>query len=510
MSSQHVHAWPLITLRYTDSGATATCGTRRADELTADAGSQQDAARLAAVQVCTMLGKERCRVEGIADDNSVHPMVVDALEETLEPLDRPNFQASASAIGGGAATRRPGSARRGRWGLPMTQRQKLYALVVALALVALIATGWSYFADRRKVEAQGPVAPAAAQLPVASPAGWSTYAVWSTEAEDVDPVLDGQGRVLTVEDDDVVARDATTGTEKQRISVPFRPDSLMTYVQGGQQRVAAASGRELAVWDQGADSFQRVELPEQAEVLVGGSEPLVVNRDQRAWVLDGHELQERIVPAGAEALSADDGAVIAGESKGSRVWKIVDSSAELPEPATVEAPKGYEVQGVSAAAGSLAAVDLKGKDDQRVTIVEVTAGDQSTTVTELMHETVKGTSGAGKPQWDPSRPVAVLGPVAVDFEGVTVAELPSTAEPGGGRIWIADSEKSEQFSVSGTQLDSGDGDGAVPSLITPGGLAVVVEDGRVYALSDEAPSKSAASSSPEASSPATNEEEDEK
>lgn len=490
MSGQgQVHAWPLITLRYTATGATASCGTKHSDVQTEQAGSLEDAARQAAVEVCVMLKKDRCRVEGIADDGTAFTMVVDAAAETLEPLDLPAWGGATQSRTMASGKAKPmGSRARSRpGGLRLNKRQAGYVLAAAFVVVGGGVMIWSQVGGTQNTAAQEPPLPGPAQLPVAAPAGWSTYANWSVPGDDAPAVLDAQGRLLVVEEGQVVARDPETGRELQRLDVPFGPDQLMVYVEGGHPRVAAATGRELAVLNPGAESFVRVDMPDQAEVLLSGSEPLVVNREQRAWVLEGHALRERIVPAGAEAISAEDGALIAASEDGD-VWKITNSDAELPEPTQVKAPKGYEVVGIPAGYGSRIVVNLDGEDDNRLAIYEVIAAETSTEATELVSEVVESNAGTGQPDWDPSSPLVALGSVAVDFDDVAVTGLPEAADASAGHLWVEDNDgTSQQFSSAGTQLDSGDTGAGIPSVITAGGLAIVLEDGRLYAVTETPP-----------------------
>lgn len=496
-TQQPVHAWPLIVLTYRDDGAAiATSGTKRSTVRASEAGSLEDAACAAAVEVCKQLGRRRCRVEGIADDDAVFAMVVDVDAGTLEPLEDQQWGASPA---GGAPSRNRGG-RMNRRTLVMVGSGGLLGAAVLLALGSQLWGG----DDNGSAP---PPPPDAAQLPITAPAGWSTYAVWAAPSEDVPAVLDGSGRLLVVEDGQLVARAPKDGQEIQRIDLPFTADAVKVYSEGDQERVAVASGRELAVMDQGADGFSTVEVPEGGQVSLEGSDPLVTSEDQRAWVLEGTELRERIVPAGAEALAADDGALVAANGDEGKVWKITTSDPELPDPASIEAPEDYEIAGIPAANGSRVAVTFRGDEGHKVALYEVTAGQSATEATELTQKDVDGVSSAGQAQWDPAGEVAVMGSVAVDFKDVTIAELPDQVEAGGGDLWVPrnDEGRSQRYSSAGTELDSGDGDAAVPSVVTEGGLAVVVEGERVYALTDDPPAANQASEEASGADTSTNE-----
>ena len=495
-----VHRWPLITVTMTSNEALAVCGGKRSMVPVAEAGSVAAAARAAAIEVCEGLGKRRCRVEGITD-NGVYQMVVDLDQGTLVELHETGGAATAGPRTGSMAAASGGTPSRGRRLDPRrwSKRQAGYALTGVFLLVGVtVPVGASILEDSSSEQVALP-APGPTQLPVAAPAGWSTYARWSAEAEDAVPVRqDAFGRLVMVEGRDVVTRRAETGQEIKRVSAPFAPSALAVWSEDGTARLAVSgAGGRLAVMDQEADQLSEVDMPDRAEAVLDGGEPLIVGADQTAWVMRGNSVHKRLVPAGAEALSADGGAVIAADERTGRIWKITDDSPELPEPANMQAPKGMGVARIPAGYGSLVVVEFEGKDSQRtITVVEVTASAAATEATELVSESVKGSTGAGEPEWDPSGGLVSLGRVAVDFEAVSVTVLDESAEASAGNLWVSGTgrESSARFSRAGTPLDTGDTEGAVPVLITAGGLAVVQHDGQVYAVTETAPTPGSSAS----------------
>lgn len=493
-TQQPVHAWPLIVLSYRgDDVAFAASGTKRATVRADQAGSLEDAACAAAMDVCRQLGRQRCRVEGIADDDSVFLMVVDVATETLAPLDEQEW--------GGSTASRPSAGRKGRTGRVSRRTAVMVGSGGLLGLSVLAALLFQMVGGQDAAEQTAPL-PDPAQLPIAAPAGWSTYAVWAAPSEDVPVVMDGVGRLLVIEGGELVARAPQDGKELGRVGLPFEVDALRVYSEGDQERVAVSNGRDLAVMDQGASTFTSVEVPEGGQVTLEGSDPLVTGNDQRAWVLEGNDLRDRIVPAGAEALSADDGALIAANGDEGTVWKITTSNPELPEPTKIPSPQNHELSGIPAAYGSRVVATFRGDKTSLIEMYEVTAGSTTTEATELAQESVDGLSSGGRAQWDPAGQLAVLGSVAIDFDDATMGELPHQAEAGGGNFWVSRNGegRSQRFSSAGTELDSGDGDAAVPSVVTTGGLAVVVVDDRVFALTEEPPAADQASDDASATS----------
>ena len=72
---------------------------------------------------------------------------------------------------------------------------------------------------------------------------------------------------------------------------------------------------------------------------------------------------------------------------------------------------------------------------------------------------------------------------------MTVTVLPESAQASAGHLWVTGTgdETSARLSRAGTALDAGDPKASVPVLITDGGLAVVEENGQVYAVTETAP-----------------------
>lgn len=491
-----VHRWPLIVVTMTSHEALAVCGGKRSVVAVDEAGSVALAARDAALAVCEDLGKRRCRVEGITDDNQTYQMVVDVDEGTLVELhEAPGPSPGAGGVARtGSMAAAAGGIRRGRRWDPrtLTKRQAGYALTGLFVLAGVaVPVGAQVLGEDSSTEVVLP-APGPTQLPVAAPAGWSTYAKWSAPAQDRVPVRqDAAGRLVIVEGRDVVTRQAETGREVKRVAAPFEPTGLAVWTDNGTPRLAVSGGGgRLAVMDQDGEQFTEVQLPERAEVVLEGGEPLIVGADQTAGVLAGDSVQKRIVPAGAEAVAADGGAVIAADAQTGRLWKITEESPELPEPATVKAPKGMKVAAFPAGRGSLVVAQFAGeKSTGEVAVLEVTAGEGKTEVTQLVSEAVKGSTGTGQPQWDPAGALVSLGRVSVDFEAVMVTVLPESAQASAGHLWVTGTgdETSARLSRAGTALDAGDPKASVPVLITDGGLAVVEENGQVYAVTETAP-----------------------
>lgn len=486
-SEKPVHRWPLITLTTNETSAIAASGTKRKIVSVQDAGSPAEAARDAAIAVCRELGKERCLVEGV-DGADVYEMVVDVNKGTLSEHSYSNplsNHSGSTRTGGGHKLRATGKSR---W----TKRK----LGIAATIGICVLTGGLLIGNEVLTDGgneQQAIAPGAAQLPVEAPAGWSTYANWAVGSASGVPVVENsQGQLMLIEDSSLVTRDPVTGLELKRTAVPISsPNAVSAFYEGGIPRIAvASSGGELAVMDESDTQFSSVEVPEGFQAHLDRGEPLLLGRDQLAGVLKGNTVQRRIVPAGAEAISSQDGAIIAANDGNGRVWKITTDDPELPEPAEVPVPKGHAVKAIPAGALSRIAVIHENDDNEaQLSIFEVTAGQGETQMTELASKNLERNVGAGRPQWDRSAPLVSLGSTVIDFEDVSVVSFDERVVVGGGDIWASGSgtEKSARFSSSGTLLNQGESGASTPSLITGGGLAIVSEDGRTYALTDDPP-----------------------
>ncbi|MEX5265206.1 hypothetical protein RF640_14395 [Kocuria sp. CPCC 205231] len=509
--SPAVHSWPVITLAF---GAEQIVADANGEVLTypvLDAATAHEVAADAAAEACRRLGLKACRVQGHTEDGSVFEMVVDAELGTLEEYEPPTgpgpTTSSGRRQGGSSASTRKAGARSG------SQRRRALAIwgsVGILGLMAGASVAMNLTDDDRE-----PVAvvhtPPPAQLPVPAPAGWDTYGAWATpmSGSQVKAVLDWEGRPVSVEGSKLIGHDPTTGVEQWSRSAPFTVTQLAVFTADGQTRLAAATGKELVLFTPDSSAPIRVEVPQEATVVLdGGTGPRLDLPTKRSLLVraDGSTVS-RVVPAAAKPLEAQGEDLIAADAKAGKVWRVGTDSAALPKPATLPAPaKGAEL---TAVLGSVEGRVVAAWKDGKQTIVgfyEVHEATDATAVKQIAVRELDGTQiTTSTVQADRVHGLLLASAVLVDVEATAVHRLDGQAKLAAGYAWVTDNGKQLQVTRDGaTEATTRADQAAVPDVITDNGMALTrvdgSTDGSLYALVKTGPTPTA---SPTASTSST-------
>jgi hypothetical protein len=493
-----VHSWPVITLTF---GAEQIVADANGEVLTypvLDAATTHEVAADAAAEACRRLGLKACRVQGHTEDGSVFEMVVDAELGTLEEHKPP--AASGPTTSNGA--RQGGSTARTRKAGPRSGSQRSRALAIwgSVGVLALTA-GTSVAMNLTDGEGE-PVAmvhtPPPAQLPVPAPAGWDTYAQWSTpmSGSPVKAVLDWEGRPVSVEGSKLIGHDPATGVEQWSRSAPFTVTQLGLFAVDGQTRLAAATAKDLVLFTPDSADPIRVEVPQEATVVLdGGTVPRLDLPTKKSLLVtaDGFTVS-RVVPAAAKPLEAQGQDLIAADAKAGKVWRVGTDSAALPKPAVLPAPaKGAELTGVL---GSVEGRVVAAWKDGKHTVVGFYDVDEATDATTVKQVAVRELDGeqltTSTVQVDRAHGLLLASTVLVDVEATTVHRLDGQAKLAAGYAWVTDNGEQAQVTRDGqTEATTMADQAAVPDVITENGMAMTrvdgATDGPLYALVETGP-----------------------
>lgn len=330
--------------------------------------SSTDAAVAAAAGAVRRRGLDHCRVSAIVN-GTTYPLVVGA-DGTRYDVSAPLRQRSKS---GRARTTAGGRA----WVVPVAVM--IFAVVAAGVVVATVN---QFRSNAQPTSATAAPAPSPTELPVLPPDGWSTHATWAVPVASINrsAVLAHEGSVFAVTGNGTLtAHDASTGaaTSQARFDGALKAGPLLTTIDK-QTVVAVATSRYLYWWPDPRNlaDVRRVSLIPRAEVSFAGASPLVTLPGQHAAAIVGGALSDRTIPAGAQAVRADNGSVLALDATG-HLWRLDQAQPHVPEPqATLQPPRKGQVptllgstalhlavswRDASGSAGSLSIVNLQGE-----------------------------------------------------------------------------------------------------------------------------------------------------
>ena len=354
--------------------------------------------------------------------------------------------------------------------------------------------------------------PPPAQLPVPAPAGWDTYGAWATpmSGSQVQAVLDWEGRPVSVDGSKLIGHDPATGVEQWSRSAPFTVTQLGLFTVDGQTRLAAATGKELVLFTPDSSDPIRVEVPQEASVVLdGGTVPQLDLPTKKSLLVkaDGSTVS-RVVPAAAKPLEAQGEDLIAADAKAGKVWRVGTDSAALPKPATLPAPaKGAEL---TAVLGSVQGRVVAAWKDGKQTVVGFYDVGEATDATSVKQVAVRELDGSqlttSTVQADRVHGLLLASTVLVDVEATTAHRLDGQAKLAAGYAWVTDNGKQAQVTRDGqTEATTRADQAAVPDVITDSGMAMTrvdgSTDGSLYALVETGPTPTASPSPTASTSP---------
>jgi hypothetical protein len=340
-----VSAWPVITVTYdADGSMTATDGMGYSElyPVSEDV-HPSEVAVSAAMAAAEARNLRKVRVDGVDPEGNVHHMMIDTQAQVLTPIT-PDAWATKDVVA--EARQKRIKAVNG----PLSRRNLLImgASAVGVAAVGAGAVAYRNAAQQPETVAEKP--DTRAQLPVLAPAGFDTLAAWTATIDGAAvPTVLGSW-VLVGQKNDVVALNAADGAEAWR--EPFSSAvaalaSTASVPKGTAPVAVAVTSKEIMVISASGERT-RVPLPGQGQVKTFPTGTAMVwqqGTEQRAHVLVGADVQDRIVPAGSGVLGAIGPVLVAASMKSPEISLIKNSDVKLPKPLGVQAPSTEATKG---------------------------------------------------------------------------------------------------------------------------------------------------------------------
>lgn len=327
--------------------------------------------------------------------------------------------------------------RKGRLNAAGVTNRTLAVLVAGTLTLSVGGLGAAWALSSRDTQSvYTPTAAPAGEAPVVPVQGWARRAAW------VSPELERNSADNTVlsTKTSVIATFATNDGTVLGALRPYDgatlwtsplpgplsgPPQLSSY--DGREAIAAATDNKLLVWPNNgsagtAPTPTQWDFTEANVKLVPRSPVPVLAADDSptALVLNGDQLERRVVPAGAHVIGADDEGSVTAVNDVGQWWHLTDEST-APSPSELQPPtKGAQVHEILGVAG-------------RTLIVAWTHSDDSTTLvgyaTENKMQSVWEATADGKPSSSdfdvaPNGTWAVAGSTSIDAESGATRALP--------------------------------------------------------------------------------------
>lgn len=466
-------SFPVITVYRTGNRfeATAPGGFTSTQEVMEGATVEQLNAALSACVISVaqqMSVTADTRVAVIEEDRSVqYSMWLDMAEQVVKPVEKPKV---------------PKKKLWASW----TRQQKI---VVFGGMAAVIAVGGAFGARAIIPQQQAQVvisAPAAAQLPVAAPAGWDTYADYAVDASAVNPLL-LDGHIVYAHGSAVKRMEASTGIATDSKEAGFQIAKLsQAFGLGPDVIVASAGTSQVAVGHTGGE-LHRVELPSDSAKLVWVSGTPVYTTVGYVHVPDADgKLHRYSAPADSVPAVVTSSGVWMVSTVEAKAWFITNDSPELPGAQQLSFGAGGESTGDVLGVGNSFVVGVRGEKQDYVQVFDTDG--QSITGTRMIPQV----SLSGQSVVDPSRHILLGTNAMADVTSSRAVPVPGSSKYGAGYAWVASGSENQRVSLSGQKVPWQVGksnSAAIPDAVLEDGRAVVLlrsensrESSRIYVL----------------------------
>lgn len=307
-----------------------------------------------------------------------------------------------------------------------TRRWPAWLLPLSVAtVVAAVAIGVASWALTRPTPAPAaPPPPTAtpAELPVLTVDAWSTHALWATPREGnsqvvVDPATHD---IITATKTDVVMIDREIGNVVTQApimsSVTVGP--VLTTIDGVRS-IAVETPNALVWWPADhldASTTRSLPLDQTHQMVWAGSSPLLVLPNQEAGVIVDGAWSHRTVPAGATAIRADGGTLVAVDANG-RITTVTTTAVYPPDPHQLEAPAPEAQAQVLGTSGNVIVLAWSYRTPTQYQVLETRAYDITTG-----NVTAKFTP-AGSSAWDAGPGLATVSDYVIDTQTGTATQI---------------------------------------------------------------------------------------
>lgn len=330
-------------------------------------------------------------------------------------------------------------------------------------------------------------APSAAQLPVAAPAGWDTYADYAVDASAVNPLLlDDQ--IVYAQGSSVKRMEASTGIAIDSKDAGFQITNLYQAYGLGKDVIAAAAGTSQVAVGHTGGQMHRVETPSDYAKLIWVSGTPVYTTVGFVHVPDADgNLHRYSAPADSvPAVITPDGVWMVSTIS-AEAWFIADDSPNLPTSQKLPLSGGGDVTGDVVGVGNSFAVGVRGEDQDYIQVFDTTK--RSITGSRMIPQV----SLPANPNVDPARHVLLGTNALVDITSDKAVSVSGAARYGAGYAWVSGAEN-QRVSVTGEKIPwqigkNNSSSAVIPDAVLPDGRAVVLfraensrESSRIYVL----------------------------
>lgn len=330
-------------------------------------------------------------------------------------------------------------------------------------------------------------APGAAQLPVAAPAGWGTYADYAVDASPVNPLLlDGQ--IVYASGSDVKRMEAETGIATDSKDTGFQITNLYQAYGLGDDVIAASAGTSQVAVGHTGGQMHRLEAPSDSAKLVWVSGTPVYTTVGFVHVPDADgNLHRYSAPADSVPAVVTPDGVWMVSTVSAEVWLITDDSPNLPASQKLSLSGGGEVTGDVVGVGNSFAVGVRGENQDYIQVFDI-AG-RSLVGTRMIPQV----SLSANPTVDPVRHILLGTNAVVDITSGKAVPVSGGSRYGAGYAWVSGAEN-QRVSVTGEKTPwlvgkNNSSSAVIPDAVLPDGRAVVLfraensrDSSRIYVL----------------------------
>lgn len=502
-----VPRFPVIALKIRDGQLIATApGVERSYPLE-ESSQVHQVSKTAAHEIADSLGLAVCRVSGADAQGNEFDLVIDRnLDELQDLAGYTGEPGTYQIVEHPSPAKRPLLARMGLSnGHPhakKNRRKLVYTAVGAVLVVALAVPITSALRSDDSSEPR-PYQPAEAQLPVAAPPGWGTYASWHQPVtKDSIPLLFG-GRVLAANSSKVSSLDPETGKPDWDADAGMKVKEMVRLTD---QKVAVTDGRKVSILDTDTHSIEKTDVPDKGQVSFNFGTPVVTTASSPVVhvLSEDGRWQKRTMPAEAKLAGAAGTTITAvnTNANSAKVWSISEDSAKLPEPGLIDGAgtgkgKTSKVESCTGVGSTVLCTAKKDKGSEATTSTVSTGPDGKTTVSRVA--TAEQASTSTGAQTEPKRNPSIGGFIAsgmwVTAKNQLVA-VGTQTELGGNEAFVTDGKGTSAVDASGKIVARGDKTKAYPAAVSGHGKGIVVasdpsdpSQASVYGLTQTEPKK---------------------
>jgi len=401
-----------------------------------------------------MLIKSNTRVTVIEEDPTTqYSMWLDIADGVVKPVEKPKV---------------PKKKLFASW-----SRQQKILVFGGLAVVIAISGAFGVRAMIPQQKTQVVIsAPPAAQLPVAAPAGWDTYADYAVDSSAVNPLLLDE-QIVYAQGSSVKRMEASTGIATDSKDAGFQITNLYQSFGLGHDVIAASAGTSQVAVGHAGGALHQIEAPSESAKLLWVSGTPVYTTVGFVHVPDADgNLHRYSAPADSVPAVVTPDGVWMVSTISPQAWFITNDSPNLPTAKQLLLGAGEEVTGDVVGVGNSFVVGIRGENQDYIQVFDTTGQNIVDT------RTIPEVSLSAHPIVDPYRHILLGTNAMVDITSDHAVPVAGGSRYGAGFAWVSGIEN-QRVSISGEKIPWRVGKNNSSSAVIPD---AVLEDGRAVVL----------------------------